>query len=87
MNEMRFRSWPFGRLQRAARWQLDLSDTVTTKSVMDWAYGDRGTRRLRISRSYRARRACVSLGLVKVGRKGWEGNIWAYPKPETEGKQ
>src|SRR5262249_10795732 len=73
-NEMRFRYWPFGRLQRAARSLLDLDGVVTTKAIMDWAYPDRGTRRQRISRSFRARRAAVSLGLVKVGRLWPDGN-------------
>ena len=82
INQMTFRSWPFGRLQRAARALLDLEPVTTTKAVMDWAYPNRGTRHQRIARADNARRACVSLGLIKVGRAWPDGNIWAYPKPK-----
>ena len=85
-NQMSFRIWPFGRCQRAARSLLDLGPTTTTRAIMHWAYGDRGLRRDRLHRARVARRACVSLGLIRVGRVWPGGNIWAYPKPEKPGK-
>jgi hypothetical protein len=84
---MTFKYRPFGRLQRAARALLDLGPKTTTQAVMNRAYPDRGTRNQRIARADNARRACVSLGLVRVGRVWPDGNIWAYPKPGKPGKQ
>jgi hypothetical protein len=74
---------PFGRFQRAARVLLELEPVITTKMIMSWANADRGTRNQRKNRSRCARRACRSLGLVRVGRIWPDGNIWA----KTQGKQ
>jgi hypothetical protein len=52
---MGFKSHPYGRIQRAARRLLDLGPLITTRTVMEWAYSDRGTRLQRVSRAYRAR--------------------------------
>ena len=80
--KMSLRLWPFGRCQRAARALLDLGPETSTRAIMQWAYGDRAPLRARWKQARAVRRACVSLGLIKVGRVRPGGNIWAYPSRE-----
>jgi hypothetical protein len=75
-----------GRVQRAASWLLRRSPAITTQQIVWAAYRGTGTRDQRKKRAWCARRACVTLGLVRVARLWPGGNVYARKGREIEAR-
>jgi len=78
-----------GRLQRTIQWVIQNHGFMATRVGVRLGYVPQSShnsaqrRKTSLNRARAVRRACVSLGLIKVGWMWREGNIWGL-KPGTD---